>query len=107
MLTKKTQLVFIQAIGDKTAANAIIGNIAAASAVSVKNAKILASAMGSQYKVNSKPKSAVDELLAAIVSGAALSIGCKRNILEMFADQKAGNEFINEIQLTDTAPVKL
>lgn len=107
MLTKKTQLIFIQAIGDKTVANALIANIAAASAPSVKNAKVLAVAMTSQYKAKTKNKSAVDELLAAIVSGAALSIGCKRRILEMFADQKAGNEFINEIQLVDTAPVKL
>lgn len=107
MLTKKTQIIFINAIADKTAANALIANIAAASAPSVKNAKILAVAMTSQYKAKSKAKSAVDELLAAIVSGAALSIGCKRRILEMFADAKAANEFINEIQLIDTAPIKL
>jgi hypothetical protein len=107
MLTKKTQLIFINAIADKKAANDLIANIANASAPSVKNAKILAVAMSSQYKAKSKVKSAADELLAAIVTGAALSIGCKRSILSMFGDQKAGNEFINEIQVVDTAPIKL
>lgn len=106
-LSKKSTLVLINAMGDKTAANALLANIAAASAPSKKTAQVLAVALTSQLGAKTKNKSAVDEILAAVVSGAALSIGAKRRILEMMADQTAGNELINEIQLVDTKPVKL
>lgn len=106
-LSKKTQLVLINALGDKTAANALIANLNAASAPSAKTAKVLASALSSQLNAKTKVKSAVDEILAAVVSGAALSIGAKRRILTMMGDTTAGNELINDIQLVATKPIKL
>lgn len=106
-LSKKSTLILINAMADKAAANALIANLNAATAPSEKTAKVLAVAMASQYKSKSKKKSAVDEVLAAIVSGAALSLNAKRAIVIMMADAAAGNELINLIQLVDTAPIKL
>lgn len=106
-LTAKTKLVLINALGDKTTANALVANLLNASAPSVKTAKVLAVAMSSQYRSRAKRQSTVDEVLAAIVSGAALSIGAKRALLVMMGDATAGNDLINDIQSVATAPIKL
>lgn len=106
-LSKKSTLILINALADKKAAEALLAAINSASAVDAKTQKVLAVALTSQLKSKAKQKSAVDEVLAAVVTGAALSIGTKRRILEMMGDQVAGNELINLIQLVDTPPVKL
>jgi len=106
-LSKKSTIILTNAMADKKAATALLAAIDGVTAVDVKTAKVLAVAMSSQYKGKAKKQSTVDEVLAAVVSGAAISIGAKRNILTMMGDATSGNELINLIQLVDTAPIKL
>lgn len=106
-LSKKSTLILNNAMADKKAAAALLTAINGAVAVDAKTAKVLAVAMGSQLKSKAKKQSSVDEVLAAVVSGAALSLNAKRAILIMMGDATAGNELINLIQLVDTAPIKL
>lgn len=47
------------------------------------------------------------ELIAAVVSGAALSKDAARRCLIALGDAVAGNELINFIQSSPTAPIKL
>lgn len=106
VLSKKSQLILIQET-NKPLATAILAAVAGRTALSAKNQVQLASYMASTLKSKAKAKSSVDEVVAAIVSGAALSLGAKRRLLELMADAKAGNELVNVIQTVATASIKL
>lgn len=107
-LSKATQIRLVVALASKTAAADLQAAVTARAALSVKSQKVLAVALTSQLNSKAKAKSAVDEIVAAIVSGADLSVGAKRRILEMMAGATAGNDLINFIQTNPQAsPTKL
>ena len=106
-LSKPSQKILAIALASIPASNALQAAIAGRYALDAKNQVILADALPSQLKSKAKKQSEVDEILAAIVSGAALSLLAKRKIIEMMADATSGNELINCIQSVPTAPIKL
>lgn len=106
-LSKKSTLVLNNAMASKPAAAALLAAIAGRSALDAKNQVVLSDALASPLKGKAKKQSACDEVIAAIVSGAALTLLTKVKIIEMMGDATAGNELINVIQSTPTAPIKI
>lgn len=106
-LSTKSQLVLIDALVSKPAATALLAAIAARAPLSSKNQVILANALTSQINSKTKTQSVIDEVSAAIVSGAALSLNAKKRIIEMMAGYTSGNELINVIQTVATPPIRL
>jgi hypothetical protein len=107
VLSKKSKLILDLALASKAVSTAILANVAARTAVSAKNQAVLATALGSQLKAKTKVKSRVDEILAAVVSGAPLSVRAKTDIIITMADSTAGNELVNVIQAIPTKPIKI
>jgi hypothetical protein len=106
-LSAKSTNTLIDAVASAPCAKALLAAIAARAPLDAKNQVVLADALTSQLHGKAKKQSEVDEILAAVVSGAALSLGAKRRIIEMMAGATSGNELINVIQSTPTAPIKL
>ena len=106
-LSQKSQNILIDAMASKPAALALLAAIAGQSALDSKNSVILSDALASPIHAKTKKQSVGDEILAAIVSGAALSYLAKVKIIEMMASASAGNELINVIQSVATPSVKL
>lgn len=105
-LSAKTQKILVQETSKPLAA-ALQAAITGRSALAAKDQVRLASYLASQLNPKAKKQSAAQEILAAVVSGAALSLNAKRHILILMANADAGNELINAIQSSATAPIKL
>lgn len=105
-LSKKSQLILIQETNKQLAA-ALQAAIAARTALKAKDQVQLASYLTSSVNPKAKKASSAQEIIASVVSGAALSLNAKRHILIMMADAKSGNELINSIQSVSTTPIKL
>lgn len=105
-LSQRSQKILVQETSKPLAA-ALQAAITGRSALAAKDQVRLASYLASQLSSKAKRPTAAAEIVAAVVSGAALSLNAKRHILIMMADAKAGNELINNIQSAATAAIKL
>lgn len=105
-LSAKSNKILVQETNKQLAAN-LQAKIIARAALSAKDQVALASYLASALNPRSKRQSAAQEIIAAVVSGAALSLNAKRHILILMADAVAGNELINNIQSAPTAAIKL
>lgn len=99
-LSSKTQIALIDALASKTAADAFI------TAVAGRNTSALTTSQKSRIIEMCGGKKAGDELIAAMASGANLSVNtAKRIIVGMAGDgvYAAGNELVNYVQSTPNA----
>lgn len=107
MLSKNTFNVLVDTLASRPAATAFQAAVIGRHALDLKSQVILSEGLGSQLKSRTKLPSAVDEVVASIVSGAPLTLSTKREIIKAMSSAQAGNELINFVQSSPTAPVKI
>lgn len=105
-LSSKSQKILVQETSKPFAA-ALQAAVNGRSALSAKDKVLFASFLASSLNPRSKGQSAAQELIAAVVSGNALSLNAKRHCLILMTNAVAGNELINFIQSSPTAAIKL
>lgn len=102
MVQSDTQAVMIDAWGNKQSALNFLAAISARSALSSDDYNILRDVVTSKYSPQlaaaGQTPSPAQEIAAAVISGANLSLGTRKRILVAMGNKVAGNDLINNIQ---------
>jgi hypothetical protein len=108
VVLSKTELVKLEeALGSKSAGDQFIASIYNRTAPSASVVKILGVALTENVINKSSIESSLQEILAAILSGATLSLKAQRRFAEMLGDVKLALKIINMIQVVQTPKLVL